>query len=91
MTDYNKLRAEHGHKIKKRSRSAKKGAKSVRAEPWLYPTKPEQHAQVIAMSATHNQSAVAKHVGVSVATVKRWVAAHEDLAETELRAGPIHE
>ena len=82
MTDYDKLRAEHGRKTRKRSRSAKKGAKSVKPEPWLYPKKEARHAQVIAMSATHNQSAVAKHVGVSVATVKRWVAAYEELADT---------
>ncbi len=85
MTDYEKLKSEHGHKTRKRSRSSKKGAKSVKAEPWLYPTKESQHAQVIAMSATHNQSAVAKHVGVSVATVRRWVAAHEALVEATLR------
>jgi hypothetical protein len=85
MTDYEKLKSEHGHKTRKRSRSAKKGAKSVKAEPWLYATKEEQHAQVVAMSSTHNQSAVAKHVGIPATTVRRWVARHEALVEQVLR------
>lgn len=85
MTDYEKLKSEHGHKTRKRSRDSKKGAKSVKAEPWLYPTKEAQHEKVIEMRQTHNQSAVAKHVGIPATTVRRWVQKHEALIEQALR------